>query len=144
MSVLRRVLAVVAGAAISILVVMLSDGLVASLHPLPEGTDLSDPEAMRAAIGDLPVTAMLLLVLGWAVATAAGAYLAVRMTPDRWRPAGWIVTALLLLATVANLAMLPHPVWMWPAALVLIPLAGWLAIRAASGRAHATTEGVVP
>lgn len=128
----RRVLAVVAGAVVAVAVVSLSDGLVGRAYPLPEGTDMRDAESMRAAFAAMPLPAMLLLLAGWALAAGIGAFVAVRLTADRRIGAGLIVTVILLLATLANLAALPHPVWMWPAAIVLVPLVGWLGARAGS------------
>ena len=37
---------------------------------------------------------------------------------------GMIVAVFVLVATVANLAAIPHPTWLWPAAIILIPAAG--------------------
>jgi len=42
---------------------------------------------------------------------------------------GMIVAIFVLVATVANLAAIPHPAWLWPAAIILIPAAGGLATR---------------
>jgi hypothetical protein len=129
---MRWVLAVLAAAAVAIVIVSLSDLLVGRIYPLPAGTDVRDAHSMAAAIAAMPVTALLLLLVGWVLAAFAGAFVAVRLVAGRPFWIGLIVTALFLLATIANLAALPHPVWMWPAALVLIPLAGWLGARRAS------------
>jgi hypothetical protein len=40
-----------------------------------------------------------------------------------------IVALFVLVATVANLAKIPHPLWLWPATIILIPAAGWAAAR---------------
>lgn len=124
-SALRRVLAVVLGAASGMIVVFLCDGAVAGRYPVPEDLDLSDPDRLRAAILEMPAEAMPLILLGWVLAAAVGGFVAARV--GRSRGPGWVVTLFLLAATVANLAAIPHPLWMWPAALALIPLAGWSA-----------------
>ena len=36
-----------------------------------------------------------------------------------------IITGVMLLSTIANFYLLPHPTWMIVAALILIPLTGW-------------------
>jgi len=41
-----------------------------------------------------------------------------------------IRSALVLLAGVV--AAVPHPTWLWPAGIILIPAAGWAATRMAS------------
>jgi hypothetical protein len=140
----RRVLAVLGGCVAAVMVVVLSDLTVGSLYPLPSSEALSTPEAARAAIAAVPLSALVLLVIGWALAAGVGAFAAVRLGPDRRMPLGLVVAALLVLATVANLAMLPHPAWMWPASLVLIPLLGWAGARAAAvpaAHGHAVSSG---
>jgi hypothetical protein len=129
--VVRTVLAVIAGAAVAMVIVTLSDGLVGRIWPLPDDIDVRNRGALREAVSALPSGAFGLLLAGWTAATAAGAYVATRWSPDRAMAPGVAVTALLLAATIINLWMLEHPGWMWPAALILIPAAGWLAARAA-------------
>lgn len=133
--ILRRILAVLAGIVVAFVVVMLTDLLVGGIFPPPPGTDVRDPESMAAAIGAMPVIALALMVIGWGVASAVGAFVAVRITPERRRSAGHLVALLLLIATMANLAMLPHPAWMWVAALIAVPLLGWVGARMGAGGA---------
>jgi hypothetical protein len=126
---IRSALVLLAGVVAAVLVVVLVDALVGSIYPLPEGTDLNDRAAMRAAVAAMPTAAFALLLGGWVVAAAAGAYLAARLA--RRSPAlhGLIVALFVMMATIANLAAIPHPVWLWPAAIILIPAAGWAATR---------------
>lgn len=131
--ILKRVLAVIAGVVVAVLLVSLSDALVARLYPLPAGTEISDVEGLPVVIEAMPIGAMLMLVTGWALAAGIGAFVAVRLSEGRPAGVGLIVAGVILLATVANLVMLPHPVWMWPAALLLVPLFGWVGARAGAG-----------
>ena len=130
---IRSALVLLAGVVVAVLVVVLVDTLVGSMYPLPEGTDLNDPARMRAAIAAMPASAFVLLLAGWVVAAAAGSYLAARLA--RRSPAlhGLIVAIFVLIATVANLAAIPHPMWLWPAAILLIPAAGWAAAKMVRG-----------
>lgn len=130
--VLRRSLSIVAGVVVAMAIVASVDALVRSIHPLPAGFDLSDPARMREAIASIPLSSLLLMVAGWALAAGAGAFVATRLTPDRWVLAGVIVAGLFLASTIANLALVPHPFWMWPAALIAVPVLGWAGIRAAA------------
>ena len=128
----RRVLAIVAGVVTAMIVVSLADLVVGMLYPMPVGTNVRDAESMAAAIAALPTIALALLTVGWALGTGVGAFVAVRLTPERLLSVGLIVAVVLLLATISNLLALPHPGWMWPAALVLIPALGWLGAHAAT------------
>jgi hypothetical protein len=128
----RNVLSVLGGAVAAVAVVVLSDAVVGRVYPLPSGLELSNAETARAAIAAVPLVALILLVLGWALAGGIGAFVAVRLAPEHRMMVGLVVASLLLLATVANLAMVPHPVWMWPASLLLIALLGWAGARVGS------------
>jgi hypothetical protein len=128
-----------AGVVVAVIVVSLMDRVAGSLYPLPAGTDLTDPESVRQAMAHVPASALLVLLAGWVLATAAGSYAAARLATHNRVIHGMIVTLFVLVATVGNLAAIPHPIWMWPAAVLLIPAGGWLATRVivralASGR----------
>jgi hypothetical protein len=126
---IRSALVLLAGVVAAVLVVGLTDTLVAGVYPPPDGTDPKDKESMRRAIAAMPTMAFVLLVAGWAVAAAAGSYVAARLATRLPVAHGMIVALFVMVATVANLAAFPHPAWMWPAAIILIPAAGWLATR---------------
>jgi hypothetical protein len=126
---IRSALVLLAGVVLAVLVVVLFDTLVGMLYPLPPGTDMNDEESMRKAVAAMPRSAFVVLLIGWIVAAGAGAYLAARLATQNVTEHGMIVAGFVLLATVANLAAIPHPTWLWPAAIALIPAAGWLATR---------------
>jgi pimeloyl-ACP methyl ester carboxylesterase len=127
--VIRSALVLLAGVVAAVLVVTLTDALASSLYPLPAGVEPSDKEAFRQAVATMPVPAFVLLLAGWVFAAAIGAYLATRLAARSPAVHGMIVALFVLVATVANLAAIPHPFWLWPAAIVLIPAAGWAATR---------------
>lgn len=130
----RSIVVVLAGLVASILVVSGTDAIVSSLYPLPPGTDMTDREALGQAAAALPVSAFVILLVGWSLASLAGAFVAARWAGRAPVTHGWVVALILLAATVANLVAIPHPIWMWPAALILIPLAGWMGVRIARRR----------
>jgi len=131
---IRSALVLLAGVVVAVIVVSLMDGVVISIYPLPAGTDMNDPESLRQGIAGLPVAAFLLLVAGWALAAGAGSYLAARLASQSPAVHGLIVTLFVLVATVANMARIPHPIWMWPASIILITAAGWAAARLGARR----------
>jgi hypothetical protein len=126
---IRSALVLLGGVVAAVVVVVLMDSVVTSIYPLPAGTDPNNPESLRQALAGLPASAFLLLVVGWALAAAVGSYLAARLATHHRAIHGVIVALFVLVATVANLAKIPHPAWMWPAAIILIPAAGWAATR---------------
>ena len=132
---IRRILAVVAGLIVAAVVVAGVEAASSVLYPLPEGIDHTDREAMTAAIAQLPTTAFLAVLVAWGLGALAGAWTAVRISGVA--VTGYIIGALLLAAGVANLLAIPHPVWMWPGALVAVGAGTLAGVR--SGPAIAST-----
>jgi len=122
----RKVLGVLAGVAVAILAVIVGEFGLHALVPMPM-PDPADTAAMEAVMTSAPLAAKWGLAVIYFVATALGAFTATRITVRVW--SGWIVMAVMMAATVANFVLLPHPVWLVIAALVLIGLGGWLGIR---------------
>ena len=128
----RSALVLLAGVVVAVIVVSIGDAVAGSIYSLPAGVDRSNPESMRQAVAGLPTAAFMLLLAGWVLAAAGGSYVAAR-TANHARPIhGLIVAVFVLVATVSNLAAIPHPIWLWPAVIILIPAAGWLATRLVS------------
>src|SRR6476620_11703910 len=126
---IRSALVLLGGVVAAVFVVILMDTLVGNIYSLPAGTDPNNPDSLRQAVAALPVTAFLILVAGWVLAAGVGSYLAARLATYA-RPAhGMVVALFVLVATVANLAKIPHPFWLWPATIILIPAAGWVAAK---------------
>jgi hypothetical protein len=126
---IRSALVLLGGVVAAVVVVGLMDALAGRLYALPPGTDPSDPESFRQAVATLPVQAFLILLTGWILAGGIGSYIAARLATHARATHGLIVAFFVLVATLGNLGTIPHPVWMWPASIILIPAAGWLATK---------------
>lgn len=98
------------------------------IHPFPPGTDYRDPVARKAALANLPATALAGVLVGWFLAAVSGAWVATRIAKGDRRPA-WVLGVLLVAAAVGNMLAIPHPVWYWVAALVLYPVGIGLGVR---------------
>ena len=127
---LRRVFALVAGLLVAVVVVGGVEGLSSRLYPLPAGLDYNDREAMTAAIALLPAGAFVAVLVAWGLAALAGSWVAVRMGGHAG--IGYLIGVLLGTAGIANLLMIPHPLWMWAGAAIVIPLGTLVGVRRAS------------
>jgi hypothetical protein len=136
----RSALVLLAGVVVAVIVVSIGDAVAGSIYSLPAGIDRSNPESMRDAVAGLPTAAFLLLLAGWVLAAAVGSYVAARLASHARAIHGLIVAVFVLVATVSNLAAIPHPIWLWPATIILIPAAGWLATRLVVRPRNATTN----
>lgn len=127
----RSILAVLGGGLVCGIVVFAVEALSSRMFPLPPGIDLKDPEAVLTAVAQLPPGAFLFALLAWFLGVFAGAWVAARLAPGSPFVHGMVVTGLVLASAVVNMAMLPHPSWMWVAGPVVILGAGWLGARLA-------------
>ncbi len=121
--VIRSILAVIAGfvaASVVMMVIEMVNGrlLYPELAKLAEG--LTDKEAIKALLASAPVGALLVVVLGWALGSLAGGFLAGWIGRKAPVVHALVLGGLLTLAGVANNLMVPPPMWFWIATFVVI------------------------
>ena len=76
----RALLAVIAGIAVSALTIGLLESIGHSMYPPPEGLDpYGDPEGFAVAVKQMPTGALAVVLLAWAMGTFIGAWLAARI-----------------------------------------------------------------
>lgn len=129
----RTILGILAGLVVAWVAMTACEFASLFLHRPPAGLDLRDPQALAAHIAAAPLSAMLVVVVGWVLAAFAGAWVAARIALHRLA-AALVIGVLVLAGVIANNAMIPHPLWMTFVGIALpLPLA-WLAARATSPR----------
>ena len=126
---IRFALALPAGLVIMMATIAAVESLGHRAFPPGEAMDAAvrllrtDVEAGRAAMRDalptVPVGAFVSVLAAWMLGGAAGAFLAGSIAARAHLALGVAVAVLLLVACVTNLALIPHPAWMWPAGIVL-------------------------
>lgn len=128
---LRTILGIVAGVVLAFAVLM---GLEMAGHvamPPPAGLDPADPEDLKQMVASASLAAKAWVVFAWFAAVVAGGWLARRISRTGW--AGWVIAGLIVVGGIANIMMIPHPLWMQIAA-VAAPLAGgWIVTRMPAG-----------
>lgn len=118
---LRTILAVLVGIVVMGIMVAAIQWLGHSIFPPPPGIDPTDHDAMIALISTMPVMALALVLVAYAVGTFLGAYTAATISSRHKRGAAITVGLAMLALIVANFAVIPHPMWM-VALGILIPL----------------------
>lgn len=131
----RQILGVIAGVVVGGLVVFLVEFAGHSLFPPPPGTDLTNPEDVKRLMSLLPAGAFAMVLFGWFLGSLAGAWTANRIA--RTSMAGWIVAALFILLTAYNFTVIPHPMWMMVAGVVIPLVSAWIASRISTPQATA-------
>jgi MFS family permease len=128
---MRTWLAGVAGAFSAFVVVAVVEGIGHAIYAPAVMPDMSDPAAVAAFIGSMPLGAFLFVLAAYLLATAAGGLIAAAIARRHGMRLAIIVGALILTASVANFVALPHPAWFVGATLAGVPAAAWLTGRAA-------------
>jgi hypothetical protein len=133
--VLKKILALIIGLVVCVATVALLEQLNHGLF-IPasaSSADAHDPSVARTFMENLPVVAYLMVLIAWLAGTALGIASASWLLKRVSRLFVPVITGLMLLSTIANFYMLPHPVWLVVAAIVLIPFTGfttgWLLSR---------------
>ena len=131
----RLILGILAGLVVAWMSIALCEFASVLLHRPPPGVDLRDPQALAAHIEAAPLPAMLVVVIGWSLAAFFGGWVAARIARQR-RAAALVVGSFVVLGVIANNLMIPHPLWMTIAG-VLLPLpVAWLAAGMATPSAR--------
>jgi hypothetical protein len=137
----RSILAIFLGWAASLVVIVLVEALSHQLFPLPSATDVWNPADLARGGPDIPAAAFALVVVAWALGALAGGFLAGRLVPKGQVRHALLVAAVVLGSAVWTMLTVPHPAWMWIAALALVPAGGWLGGSLATGMARVGVEG---
>lgn len=124
--------AVVVGPVVVAVVEMIGHALY---PPPPGGMDLTDKAKMAAYVRALPLGAILFVLAAWLCGSFAASFVGGKIAGQRYWLYALIGGGLIMLATLANMLMIPHPLWLAVSALVGIPLA------AVAGMAMAITMG---
>lgn len=130
----RNIAAVVAGIATAFVLILLIEKVGHILYPPPVDLDFSDPDAMRPYIATLPFLALLFPMFAWVFGVFAGTVVACKVGTLNPLIFAAIVGGLVLAGTIANLIMIPHPLWFSIVSLIAIAASAWFAVRVAAGR----------
>ncbi len=139
-SVLRSILAIIAGFVVASLIMMAVESfngrvLFPELGRLAEG--MTDREAIRSVMAAAPTGALLVVIGGWLIGSFVGGWASARIV--KRSPVGHALAlgGLLTLAGVANNLMLPPPLWFWIAGLAFLLPAAYAGARLEPGPQNA-------
>lgn len=122
---LKNILAVVAGAVIGSVVNMSIITMSGSIIPPPEGADVTTMEGLKASMHLFQPKHFLMPFLAHALGTLVGAFIAARFAANNHFRFALIVGFIFLAGGIANVMMLPSPLWFTMLDLVVayIPMA---------------------
>jgi len=109
--ILKNILAVLAGAIIGGILNGIIINVSGSIITPPEGANLKTLEGLKAAMHLMQPKHFILPFLAHALGTFVGAILTVKIAANRHLLLALIVGSLFLLGGIANVIMLPSPLW---------------------------------
>lgn len=124
---LRDVIGAIVGIAVAVLTVMLFNWISHTVYPVPADLDVTSTAALADHMASVPPGALILIVAGYFVATFDGTFIAGWIGRSKPFIFALVVGVLMLVATISNLIMIPHPMWFNIAAIASIILAAWSA-----------------
>ena len=122
---LRRIIGAILGIAVAVATVMIMEWISHSIHPLPEGLDVTDSSAMNAYLESVPLAAMLLVLAGYVIGTFDGTLVASLIGREQPMINALLIGVLMLAGTVSTLLMFKHPTWFSIASVVGIIVSAW-------------------
>ncbi len=134
---LRKIFGGLAGIIAAFAVIMIVQTIGHQVIPPPSGMDPTNPDSIREAMDSLPIGSFLFVLLSYYGGAFTGSFVATWLGGARPLTSTIVVGGLVFAATVANLVMIPHPLWFSVAALVGIPVAAFLGARLAPRRVQA-------
>ncbi len=131
----KKIAAAVLGIIVAGLIVAAIEALGHTVYPIPPDIDFKDPIQFGNYVQSLPVGAFLFVAGGWTSGTLGGGLLACFITKEKPFVYSGIVGGFILVATVVNLIMIPHPLWFSINALIAIAIMTYITGVIASSRA---------
>lgn len=132
--IIRNILAVLAGIILGSIVNMGIIMISGSIIPPPEGADVTSMESLKATMHLFGPQHFIFPFLAHALGTLAGAVVAALIAAKNKLVFALLVGVFFLMGGIANIFMLPSPVWYSIVDIVgaYLPM-GWLGARIASG-----------
>ena len=123
---LKKIAAVVLGIVVAGGLVAVVESIGHTVYPVPPTVDFEDPVQLRNYVATLPPGAFLFVLTAWLAGTFGGGLVASYVSKEKPFFYATIVGAFVLVATVWNLIMIPHPLWVSITAVIGIAVTTYL------------------
>jgi hypothetical protein len=122
----RAALAAVAGVGSAFLVIAAIELVAHAVYAPAVMPDVRTPEAMAAYVDSMPLGAFLFVLGAYVAGTVVGGFVGTAIARRHAMRFACLAGGLILLASIANFVLVPHPTWFVVATLIDVPLAAWL------------------
>ena len=108
---IRNILAVVGGFVVASAVMLACEFANSFLFPFPPGMDTNDLQAVRAFAASMPLSALVLVAIGWVAGSFAGGFATARIARTASPRPAQVMGLLLTAGGVFNAWMIQNPPW---------------------------------
>lgn len=120
----RSFASVVLGVVVAGLSIAALETLSHRIFPPPPEASSSDPQVLAQVIAEMPIGALLLILVGWFIGTVVGSWTAARLAARAEPTHGLAVGGVMMIGGVVTMLQIPHPQWfMVVGALLFLPAA---------------------
>jgi hypothetical protein len=141
---IRSILGIIAGIVVGGFVVGLIEIPGMLMHPLPPGTDMSNPAVLKEHLAKAPFVALLGVAIAWTIGPLVGSWLAATIARRAHFVHGLIVGLFFLAADVMNIVSFPHPRWLVAVGVLAPLISSWLGASLAARMASPKLSGPQP
>lgn len=107
----RRFVGLIIGLVCGGLVVAILESVSSSIHPISENLNPNNIDDLKDFIASLPKTAFAIVLLAHCLGSLAAGLSIILFVKEHWTVGALILGAIFTIAGVANLILIPHPVW---------------------------------
>ncbi len=129
----KRILALLTGFVVSFITIGSLEFLSNRFFPIPVGVDFADPESVKNMMANMPLGAMIFVLVAYAIGSFAGGLSASWVAGRIQKQPSIIIGLVLTFGGIANVLQMPgQPLWMVITSfLIYLPFSylGFLAIR---------------
>ncbi len=121
---IRNILSTICGVVASLIIIILGEGIVHALNPLPAGVDMQNPESFKDFISNAPVSLHIIILANYGLACFLGALTAASIAREKKMNKAMSLGGIFMGVGMFSLISLSHPIWVViTSAFVFLPFA---------------------
>jgi|APGre2960657404_1045060.scaffolds.fasta_scaffold167965_2 uncharacterized protein YebE (UPF0316 family) len=125
---MRTISAAVIGIIVCFITIYIIEMVAMNLFPVKVKINPKNYNELKALINSIPIPALIAIIVGHGISLFAGIFVSKKIQNKSAIPF-LLVFLVMLMATISNLAMIPHPLWFKIADISSVCLAGLISWR---------------